>query len=167
MRHQQMSWAPIHPALLALLVASAVLVLSACGHSVASPAQIASPSATHSPTTSSAAHSPTTPPGTTPVTCTLSEHGSGIDVISATLSCSVSGAVASETSFTLTYTATGPNGQARPTSSQCSGALQHGSGACSQTYNFIAPYGGKPGTVAGETLPDHHQLGPVTPQMVS
>ena len=158
MRHPQMSWAPIHLALRALVVASAVLVLSACGHSVVSPAQSASPSATHSPTT---------PPATTPLTCTLSEHGSGIDVISATLSCSVSGAVASETSFALTYTATGPNGQAHPTSSHCSGALQHGSGTCSQTYNFVAPYGSKPGSVAGETLPDHHQLGPVTPQMVS
>lgn len=158
MRHQQMSRAPIHLALLALVVVSAVLVLSACGHSVVSSAQSATSPATHSPTTS---------PATTPLTCTLSEHGSGVDVISATLSCSVSGAVASETSFALTYTATGPNGQGHPTSSQCSGALQHGSGACSQTYNFVAPYGSKPGTVTGETLPDHHQLGPVTPQVVS
>jgi hypothetical protein len=149
-----MSRAPIQLALLALVGVSAVLVLSACGHSVASPAQSATSSATHSPTTS---------PATTPLTCTLSEHGSGVDIISATLSCSVSGAVASETSFALTYTAIGEH----PTSSQCSGALQHGSGTCSQTYNFVAPYGSKPGTVAGETLPDHHQLGPVTPQMVS
>jgi hypothetical protein len=162
-----MSRANIHLALRALVVASAVLVLSACGHSVASPAQSASPSATQSPTTQPATQSPTIPPATTPLTCTLSEHGSGVDLISATLSCSVSGAVASETSFALTYTATGPNGQEHPTSSHCSGALQQGSGTCSQTYNFVAPYGGKPGTVAGETLPDHHQLGPVTPQMVS
>jgi hypothetical protein len=167
MRHQQMSRAPIHLALRALVVASAVLVLSACGHSVASPIQSATPSATQSPTTPPATHSATTPPATTPLACTLSEHASGIDVISATLSCSVNGAVASETSFALTYTATGPNGQERPTSSQCSGALQHGSGTCSQTYNFVAPYGSKPGTIVGETLPDHHQLGPVTPQMVS
>lgn len=158
MRRQQMSRAPIHLALLAPVVVSAVLTFSACGHSVASSTQSASPSATQSPTT---------PFATTLLTCTLSEHGSGIDVISATLSCSVSGAAASEMSFALTYTATGPNGQAHPTSSHCSGALQHGSGTCSQTYNFVAPYGSKPGTVAGETLPDHHQLGPVTPQMVS
>jgi hypothetical protein len=167
MRHQQMSRAPIQVALRALVVASAALVLSACGHSVASPAQSATSPEAQSPTTSSAAQSPTTPPTTTPLTCTLSEHGSGVDIISATLSCSVSGAVASETSFALTYTAPGPNGQAHPTSSQCSGALQHGSGTCSQTYSFVAPSGGRPGTVAGETLPDHHQLGPVTPQMVS
>jgi hypothetical protein len=163
MRHLQISRAPIHLALRALVVVSAVLVLSACDHSVASPAQSATSPATPSPATPS----PTTPPGTTPLTCTLSEHPSGIDVISATLSCSVSGAVASETSFALTYTATGPNGQEHPTSSHCSGALQHGSGTCAQTYSFVVPYGSKPGTVAGETLPDHHQLGPVTPQMVS
>ena|SRR5689334_7858205 len=166
MHDQLVSRALIRPRPLALALLCAVLALSACAAAGASPTQHATSSATGSRTTPSATSSAATPSTTASLTCTLNKRITGIDVIAATLSCNVSGAAVGETSFTLAYMATGPNGQARPVGPPCIGPLQHGVGTCSQTFSLIAPYGVKPGSVEGEALPDHRHLGPVTPKMV-
>ena len=143
---------------LVFALVGAVLVLTSCSRATVSPVQSAIPSATASVSTPSQNGS---------LTCTLSKGIAGIDVISARLSCTVSGAAADETSFTLTYTATGPNGQGRPMGPLCTGSLQQGAGTCSQSYSIVAPYGGEAGSVAGEAMPDHRPLGPVTPTLTT
>ncbi len=167
MHIQRLSRAFIRSAPLAIALMCAVLALSACGATVVSPTQSATSSATGSLTTPSATGPVATQSAAASLTCTLSKHVTGIDVITATLSCNVSGAAASETSFTLVYMATGPNGQARPIGPPCVGHLQDRAGTCSQNFSLTAPYGIKPGSVKGEALPDHRQLGPVVPTMVS
>jgi len=150
----------VRPTLLFLtLLLCACLALCACSRSTASPTDggvSASPTIIQTVT-----HS--TPASSGPLACTLLERPQGVDVIVATLSCRVSGVAASQTSFTLSYTAAGPGSQQRQMGPPCSGSLHAGAGSCAQTYSLIAPIGSKPGSVAGELLPSHTPLGPVTP----
>ena len=97
------------------------------------------------------------------VNCTTHQTVGQIDVIGETLACSVSGAAASETSFTLTYTAISTTGQRRTFDATCAGALHNGAGTCTQTYALIVPFALASSTVTGKLLPDNRAIGPVTP----
>src|SRR5262245_4549809 len=133
MRDQPLSRALIRLGPPTLALVCAVLALSACGTAGTSPTPPVTSSAIGSPTTPSATGSVATPSTTASLTCTLSKRVTGIDVITTTLSCNVSGAAVGETSFTLVYVATGPNGQARPIGPPCVGPLQRGMVTCSRT----------------------------------
>jgi hypothetical protein len=99
--------------------------------------------------------------------CTLATSIQGVDVIKQVLTCKVTGAPASETGITLSYHAEDGAGQQRLLTPACVGALNQGSGSCTQTYSTPAPMGSGPGSVAGVTEPHHHALGPVTPTPVA
>ncbi len=97
------------------------------------------------------------------LSCTTIVASHGIDVIAAQLTCHVTGAAASDTSFKLQYRVTNPDGNAPRLTSTCDGALHNGSGSCTQTYTAPVPIPLTPGSVSGETSPGHQSLGPVTP----
>ncbi len=81
----------------------------------------------------------------------------GIGFGGGTLSCQVTGVSSSETAFTLTYSLN---------EATCRGSLVHGAGSCTASYLANSFPLTSLGSVAGELLPDHHPLGPVTPLSV-
>ena len=97
------------------------------------------------------------------LSCDTLVAGTGIDVITAKLTCQVTGASASDTSFTLKYRVTKDDGQSMTFSSVCQGALHDGSGSCTQTYSAPVPFPLTPGSVSGTTSPGNQALGPLTP----
>ena len=101
------------------------------------------------------------------LSCTLATSIQGVDVIKQVLTCTVTGAPASETGITLSYHAEDGAGQQRLLAPACVGTLSHGSGSCTQTYATPAPMGTGPGSVTGVTEPHHDALGPVTPTPVA
>lgn len=101
--------------------------------------------------------------GAATLACSLQSEGIEIDVIRSLLTCTVSGAPASDTAFTVRYSVTDANGQTHQIATPCEGTLRAGAGACSLRFSVVVPQGlGKP-SVAGETEPDQRPLGPVTP----
>lgn len=101
--------------------------------------------------------------GRTTLTCSTVVGAAGVDVISARLTCHVSGAPASDTAFDLTYHVTSPGITPATLTPVCRGTLVNGVGVCQQMYNVVAPNPIAPASVAGETTPSHTALGPVTP----
>jgi hypothetical protein len=97
------------------------------------------------------------------LSCVTIVGGQGIDVVTAHLTCHVTGASSSDTSFTLKYTVKDDSGQSRTFTSVCKGPLQNGAGSCSQTYTAPVPFPLTPATVSGYTEPGHQALGPLTP----
>jgi hypothetical protein len=100
------------------------------------------------------------PPPT--VHCSEATVGHGVDVVNTKLTCTVSGAASSDTSFTLHY-AIKHNGSSRPFDATCDGKLQNGTGTCTQTYALVVPFDDGSATVSGELLPSHESVGPLTP----
>ncbi len=101
--------------------------------------------------------------GAATLACSLQSEGIEVDVIRSLLTCTVSGAPASDTAFTVRYSVTDEKGQTHQIAAPCHGALRAGAGACSLRFSVIVPQAlGKP-SVAGETEPDQRPLGPVTP----
>ncbi|HEU0026737.1 MAG TPA: hypothetical protein VFQ25_06435 [Ktedonobacterales bacterium] len=101
--------------------------------------------------------------GSPKLSCVTVISGHGIDVITAQLTCHVTGAAASDTSFSLQYRVTDDSGQSRTFSTPCAGALRDGAGSCAQSYTAPVPVPLTPATVSGYTSPGHQALGPVTP----
>lgn len=101
--------------------------------------------------------------GSPKLACVTVVSGGGIDVITAHLTCHVTGAAASDTSFSLKYRVTDDNGHTRDFTATCAGALHGGSGSCAQTYSAPVPLPLTPATVSGYTTPGHQALGPITP----
>ena len=142
----------------AAIVASVLpLALSACGISVDVPAASSSPSAS----TDSQA------------TLTCQEHSEvaatfrdpGPQKVVHDLTCNVTGAPNSETSFTLKYQLQ-DNGTMLTYGPTCSGPLQNGKGACFQTYiEVVGVFDHAMPIVFGELLPGRESLGPVMPRM--
>ena len=97
------------------------------------------------------------------LSCGTLVAGQGIDVITAHITCHVSGAAASDTSFTLKYHVTSDDGRNITFSSVCAGTLHNGAGSCEQTYSAPVPFPLTPGSVSGYTSPGHQALGPLTP----
>jgi hypothetical protein len=98
------------------------------------------------------------------VRCTLRIAPTGVDVIQTNLQCTVANAPQNDTRFTLHYALIDDAGKAQPPfDATCDGALAHGTGTCQQTYSVVAPKSPTDSQVAGETLPGHTALGPVTP----
>jgi hypothetical protein len=104
-------------------------------------------------------------PAPAALSCTRHDLPEGIDVIRIMLRCTVTGAARDETGFSLKFTLTpqGPKGQTFST--PCSGALQHGAGSCDATYTTIVNFTFGSSSVAGELLPTHRSLGPLTPAL--
>lgn len=101
--------------------------------------------------------------GAATLACSLQSEGIEVDVIRSLLSCTVVGAPANDTAFTVRYSVTDANGQTHQIAAPCDGALRAGAGACSLRFSVVVPQAlGKP-SVAGETEPDQRPLGPVTP----
>lgn len=130
-----------------------LLLLAACGGGTGGSGGSGS---TPTPTTSSHPQ----------LACTLATSAEGVDVIKHVLSCTVTGAPAGETGFTLSYHAVNGAGQETLLAPACTGILTDGSGSCTQTYNTIAPTGSGPGSVTGVTEPHHERLGTVVPKQV-
>lgn len=122
-------------------VAMLALLLSACGATPASSGSSGSPK----------------------LTCATLVSGHSIDLVTAQLTCHVTGASASDTAFSLKYRVTDDSGQGRVLSATCSGPLSNGVGSCTQSYSAPVPMTLTPATVSGETTPSHQALGPVTP----
>ncbi len=101
------------------------------------------------------------------LTCVTVIAGGSIDVVTAHLTCQVSGAAASDTSFSLQYRVTDDSGQSRTLADACVGALHNGAGSCSRAYSAPVPLSLTPATVSGYTSPGHQALGPVTPTVVT
>jgi hypothetical protein len=97
------------------------------------------------------------------LTCSTVVWGHDVDVVTARLTCRVSGAPASEASFSLTYHVTAQDARSFPFSAACHGTLTNGAGSCVQSYSAPAPIPVTPASVSGETAPSHITLGPVTP----
>lgn len=96
------------------------------------------------------------------VECSQAMTGHGIDVVNTKLTCKVTGAASSDTTFTLHY-AIKHNGTPRPFDATCAGTLQNGAGTCTQTYALVVPFDSGSASVSGELLPSHHAVGPLTP----
>ncbi len=88
--------------------------------------------------------------------------GQGIDTIAARLTCKVTGATASDTSFQLQYRVT-DSGNHLSYSAVCAGELHNGAGSCTQTYVAPVPLSITPASVSGHAEPSNQTLGPVTP----
>lgn len=102
--------------------------------------------------------------GAASLTCSLQSEGIEVDVIRSLLTCTVIGAPANDTAFTVRYSVTDANGQSHQIAGPCDGTLRAGAGACSLRFSVVVPQAlGKP-SVAGETEPDQRPLGPVTPR---
>jgi hypothetical protein len=103
--------------------------------------------------------------GATPqVRCAVRIAPAGVDVIQTALQCTVTGAPQNDTRFTLHYALLDDTGKAQAAfDATCEGALTHGTGTCQQTYSVVAPKSPTDSSVAGESLPSHTSLGPVTP----
>jgi hypothetical protein len=100
--------------------------------------------------------------------CTVRIAPTGVDVIQTLLQCTVTNAPQNDTHFTLHYTLVDDAGKPLPAfDAPCEGALAHGIGTCQQTYSVVAPKSPTDSSVAGETLPSHTALGPVTPTETS
>lgn len=97
------------------------------------------------------------------LSCVSVTYAHDVDVITAQLTCHVTGAAASDTSFTLHYTVTNDSGQTRPFTATCVGTLTNGAGSCAQSYSAPVPIPLTPAAVSGATEPGHAALGPVTP----
>jgi hypothetical protein len=95
--------------------------------------------------------------------CTQNEAPQGVDVIAVTLSCKVSGAPSTDTSFQLHFTVSNDQGAKRQFDQLCQGTLQNGSGSCTATYSVIAPFSISTSSAQGLLLPSQRQIGPVTP----
>lgn len=106
-------------------------------------------------TSSSASGHPT-------LTCDSVIGGQGVDTIAARLTCKVTGASASDTSFQLQYQVT-DSGSHLSYSAVCSGALHNGAGSCVQMYVAPVPLSLTPASVSGHAEPSNQALGPVTP----
>jgi hypothetical protein len=141
----------------AMVVSVLPLALSACGISVDVPAASPSPSAS---TTSQA-------------TLTCQEHSEvaatsqnpGPQKVTHDLTCNVTGAPSSETSFTLQYQLK-DSGKTLTYGATCSGPLQNGQGACFRTYTeVVGVFDHAMPTVSGNLLPSGQKLKPVTPTM--
>jgi len=133
-----------HPASLVIALALATLLLAGCSGDPGGMQTQGGPSA------------PT-------LHCATRQTTGQIDVIEVTLTCAVSGAAASETSFTLSYTAINSSGHRRTFDATCDGALHNGEGSCMHTYALVVPFELASSTVTGKLLPDNRALGPVTP----
>ena len=108
----------------------------------------------------------TTPTGSSSspaLTCATVLSGHSVDVVTAQLTCHVTGADPSDTSFSLQYRVTDDSGSAPHFTATCSGALRNGSGSCTQSYSAPVPRPLTPASVSGETTPGRQPLGPVTP----
>ena len=99
--------------------------------------------------------------------CTQREQGMLVDASPLTLSCNVSNAPASATSFQLHYTLNPQGQQAHSYDSVCAGTLHNGAGSCTQIYTVIAPLSPTDAHVSGALMPGNTPLGPVTPTLVS
>jgi hypothetical protein len=98
------------------------------------------------------------------LTCTVhTSAGSDDDEVKQTLSCMVTHAKATDTSFSLHYGLVDPLGHVRPFDKTCDGSLHNGSGSCTQAYEFIVPFRPAPAPVTGELLPSHVLIHPATP----
>jgi FlaG/FlaF family flagellin (archaellin) len=145
---------PLHGIAKGLLLLCGLVGLSACGTSGGTPSSGGQATATTSASAASSASAV--------LSCTIHEEPLTADTVSVTLSCTVTGAAASETSFTVSHTSAGPKGQGQAVNATCSGPLRGGVGTCSVTFIESAT-GAAPGSVAGELFPSHRPLGPVTP----
>jgi hypothetical protein len=99
--------------------------------------------------------------------CTTETSAQGIDVISTLLTCTVTNAPASATSFVLTYRVTGSLDHPHEYTATCASVLRGGSGVCSQRYNAPVPLATGKATVSGKTEPDQRPLGPISPHEVT
>jgi hypothetical protein len=99
--------------------------------------------------------------------CTTETSPQGVDVISTLLTCTVTYAPASATSFVLNYHVTGSLDHPHEYTATCAGALHGGSGVCSQRYYAPVPLATGKAVVSGKTEPDQQQLGPVSPREVT
>lgn len=141
-----------------LLVTCALLTLSACGvSSVIGPATVPTPSEART-----ASSTPNSTATTVKLDCTSHELPITTDSVSVTLSCAVTGAASEETSFTVSYTSTGPKEQMRTTLAVCRGAVHNGSGTCAITFGALSQDVTSIELV-GELLPTGRSLGPQTP----
>jgi hypothetical protein len=100
------------------------------------------------------------------LTCAAATAPQGIDVLSTRLTCEVTGAPASATSFRLHYTVKSASGSGFTPDATCDGSLQFGSGTCTETYTIPFPTASGTPSVAGELLPGRQPLGPVRPEAV-
>lgn len=147
-------------------IVSAAVLLLAC----LSLALVACESAS-GPTAAATAPQPaaTTGPALTPTPGTLlrctahTSAGQEDDSEQIALTCAVSHAPASETSYTLHFGITDPSGMFHALTPTCAGALQNGAGSCSQIYEFIFPFAANPGPVTGQFAPSGLRFGPVIP----
>lgn len=102
--------------------------------------------------------------GAATLACSIQSEGIEVDVIRSLLTCTVSGAPASDTAFSVRYSVTDEQGQSHQIAAPCQGALRAGAGDCSLRFSVVVPHAlGKP-SVAGVTEPDQRPLGPVTPR---
>lgn len=101
------------------------------------------------------------------VACVTALRPYGVDTITFALTCQVTGAAPSDTSFTLQYQVASSNGQPHIFTPACVGTLRDGAGSCRQTYFVIAPFLFNRGSVAGSTSPGHVALGPIIPTQIT
>lgn len=97
--------------------------------------------------------------------CSYQEQLRPVDSIQVILSCTVTHAPSSATSFTLRYRLTDKVGAQHLLQPDCIGALKNGQGACHQTYALTLPLASAlaHGVVTGALEPDQSPLGPVAP----
>jgi hypothetical protein len=75
--------------------------------------------------------------------------------IQAGFSCEVTGATSAESGFTVVDSVSG---------AVCRGPVRQGAGSCEVEF-ITSTTAGEPGTMAGELLPSHRRLGPVSPAL--
>ena len=97
--------------------------------------------------------------------CTFHERPQEADTVTVGIACTVTGVGASDTSFSVQHTVTGPKGQGTAVDATCSGPVREGVGACSVTFTEQSTEA-EPGTLAGELLPSNTPLGPVKPGII-
>lgn len=140
----------------AIVVCVLPLALSACGISVDVPAASSSPSAStdSQATLTCQVHSAVDPP-----------QDPGPPTVTHDLTCDVTGAPSSETSFTLQYHLE-DSGKTLTYGPTCNGTLQNGKGACFQKYTEVVDvFNRAMPTVSGTLLPIEQKLGPVKPNV--
>lgn len=144
-----------------LALALLIMALAACGSA-------------NGPTTAASITPPAIPTGpvATPtpgplLTCKAhTGAGDEDDSVEIVLTCAVSHAPTSETSFTLHFGVLDPGGQFHALTPICAGTLRNTAGSCTQTYEFIFPFPINPGPVTGQFAPSGLRFGPVIPTSV-
>lgn len=135
-----------------------VVALAACGSA-------SGPTVAASTTPPFVATGPVATPTPGPLLTCKAHTGAGDedDSVKIALTCSVSHAPASETSYTLHFGVLDPGGQYHALTPICAGPLHNNAGSCTQTYVFIFPFPINPGPVTGQFTPSGLRFGPVIP----